>query len=385
MNDQRILFVDDDVNILQSYQRQLRKLFTVGTANSPAAGLELLQSQGPYAVVISDMRMPHMNGVEFLAEVERIAPDAVRVMLTGNADQQTAIDAVNSGHIFRFLTKPCPPALMAQTLAASLKQYRLVIAEKELLAKTFSGSVALLTEVLSLVKPQIFGRAARIQRLVVNVCQRLNVKCAWELHVAAMLCQLGCITVPEAVLSKLNAGEPLTDSELEQHRGHPAVAQRLIGRIPRLEGVAEMIGRQFDQYEPHLDEDSEELRRVRLGASVLKAVLDFDAIMSADPCRAEAVLAQDALHALSARPGEYDPQVIRALAQSIEGALEPRSVLVRELTEGMLLDENVATLNGNILVSSGQDVTEWMCERLRTLRTTLAGVREPIRVLCRPS
>jgi response regulator RpfG family c-di-GMP phosphodiesterase len=376
VSDHRILFVDDDANILQSYQRQLRKQFTVETANGAAAGLKLLEGGGPYAVVVSDMRMPDMNGVQFLAQVERIAPDAVRVMLTGNADQQTAIDAVNGGHIFRFLTKPCLPALLVQTLTASLEQYRLVIAERELLAKTFSGSVALLTEVLSLVKPQVFGRAARVKRLVVEVCQRLNIDGVWEMHVAAMLCQLGCITIPEAILEKVWTGKPLSPAETEVFRSHPAVAQRLIGRIPRLAGVAEMIARQFDRYEPPPADDDDARRRIRLGGGILKAVLDFDALVSGDNVPAAAV------KELLARAGEYDPQVIRALTQSFEVAPEVRPVFIRELKEGMVLDEDIVTQSGNVLVARGQEVTEWMCERLRMSVGTTAGVREPIRVLC---
>jgi DNA-binding NtrC family response regulator len=149
----RILLVDDDANILQGYQRALRKQFVLEPALSGEEGLEAVRAQGPYAVVVADMQMPGMNGVEFLARVKEIAPDTVRMMLTGNADQQTALEAVNEGHIFRFLTKPCSPDLLAKMLGAGLKQYGLVMSERDLLAKTLRGSIQVLTDVLGLVNP----------------------------------------------------------------------------------------------------------------------------------------------------------------------------------------------------------------------------------------
>ena len=104
----KILFVDDEPNVLAAFQRQLRRQFEVETAPSGREGLALLQKARDYAVVVADMRMPEMNGVEFLKEVKTAAPEAVRIMLTGNADQGTAIEAINQGRIFSFLHKPCP-------------------------------------------------------------------------------------------------------------------------------------------------------------------------------------------------------------------------------------------------------------------------------------
>src|SRR5467141_3678823 len=119
----KILCVDDDPNILAAIQRNLRKQFSIDTAVGPQPGLAALAQQGSYAVVVADMQMPGMNGVEFLKKVQEQSPDTVRIMLTGNADQKTAMDAVNFGHVFRFLTKPCSPEELALTLTAGLTQY----------------------------------------------------------------------------------------------------------------------------------------------------------------------------------------------------------------------------------------------------------------------
>ena len=117
----KILCVDDEENVLTGLQRSLRKQFQVDVAVGGTAGLRQIEQSGPYAVVIADMQMPEMNGVEFLKRVEARHPDTVRVMLTGNADQKTAMDAVNEGHVFRFLNKPCQPDLLAATLQAAVR------------------------------------------------------------------------------------------------------------------------------------------------------------------------------------------------------------------------------------------------------------------------
>lgn len=129
----RILFVDDEPNVLQALERQLRKQFEVLTAEGPVLGLEALKKEGPFAVIVSDLRMPVMDGIRFLAMAKEALPDSVRIILSGQGDFAAAIDAVNEGSIFRFLTKPCPTDHLIKALAAGLEQYRLVHAERELL------------------------------------------------------------------------------------------------------------------------------------------------------------------------------------------------------------------------------------------------------------
>ena len=126
----RILFVDDDPNLLASFRRQLRRQFQIETALGGPEGLELVEHNGPYSVIISDFRMPHMNGIEFLARVREMAPDTIRIMLTGNADMQAAIQAVNEGNIFRFLTKPCSVDLLGESLDTGIEQYQQVTQER---------------------------------------------------------------------------------------------------------------------------------------------------------------------------------------------------------------------------------------------------------------
>jgi len=103
----KILLVDDEPNILQSYRRGLRKEWNVVTALSGEEGLQSIENQGPFSVIVSDFNMPRMDGIKFLAKSMENAPGSVRIMLTGQGDFQIATRAVNEGNIFRFITKPC--------------------------------------------------------------------------------------------------------------------------------------------------------------------------------------------------------------------------------------------------------------------------------------
>jgi CheY-like chemotaxis protein len=192
----KILFIDDDTNLLEAVERNLRLKFNLVTAASGEAGLAKMANEGPFSVVVADMQMPGMNGVQVLTEAQKRFPDTVRLMLTGNADQQTAVEAVNKGHVFQFLTKPCPTEMLTFALQTSLKQYRLITAERELLEKTLNGSVKLLTEVFSLIDPHSFGRGESLRSYMRAYVSSLTLANSWEFEIAAMLSQLGTVTVP---------------------------------------------------------------------------------------------------------------------------------------------------------------------------------------------
>ncbi len=120
----QVLFVDDDQNLLESFKRNLHDEFTVETASGGREGLAAIHLFGPFAVVISDMRMPGLDGAEFLARVRELSPHTVRILFTGHKDLSRAIAAVNEGQIFRYLTKPCNKDEMVSAIRVALSQYR---------------------------------------------------------------------------------------------------------------------------------------------------------------------------------------------------------------------------------------------------------------------
>jgi len=212
---EKILIVDDEKSLLDGLERQLRGTFNIVTADGGFDGLRALQENGPFAVIVSDMRMPKMNGIKFLMKAAELYPDTIRIMLTGNTDLETAMHAVNEGNIFRFLTKPCQKSTLEWALADGIKQYRLVMAERDLLENTLNGSVQVLTSILELVNPIAFSRTSRIQNYVGQICKRLNVKDIWQYELAAMLSQIGCIAVPTDTLSKVYSNAKISEEELQ--------------------------------------------------------------------------------------------------------------------------------------------------------------------------
>ena len=373
----RILCVDDEANVLAAYQRNLRKQFTLDTAPSGVEALRLIQAQGPYAVVVADMRMPEMDGVQLLAEVKRIAPETIRIMLTGDADQRTAMEAVNQGQIFRFLTKPCAPELLIASLSAGLTQYRLVTAEKELLEKTLNGSVKLLTEVLSLTDPVGFGLGQILREHMLTFARHFNVTQTWDLEIGAMLAQIGCVTLPPAVLARWRSGATLTPDEKALVARVPEVGARLLDNIPRLEAVARMVRYQHKNFDGSgLPADALAGPDIPFGARLLKVVADLKALEATNKPKDMAMLV------MQQRAGWYDPAVLQAVSVSLEiylPATEVLSVSVDDLQPGYLILSDVKSLDNLLIVGAGTTVSHLLLERLRNF-ASLAGVREPITV-----
>jgi len=375
----RILCVDDEQNVLDAYRRGLRKQFQIDTALGGEQALGKMDAKNPYAVIVSDMRMPNMDGVQLLATVKKRTPDTVRIMLTGNSDQQTAMEAVNEGNIFRFLTKPCPPSTLAKALTAGIKQHQLVTAEKELLGKTLRGSVKVLNDVLSLTNPTAFGYASRSRRLVAQLCKQLNVERAWEIEIAAMLSQIGCVTIPPDTMEKIYHRKTLTPVESEMFESHPAAGRDLVVNIPRLEGVAEIIAYQQKRFDgTGAPSDSVAGTKIPLGARLLKVALDYSVL------KWSGLTEIDVTIELRQRKGWYDTDVLKALEAAIgfEEAFEVQEVKLNELTTSMTLADDITTEDGAMLVGKGQDVTSSVRQRLKNFGRK-RKIKEPIRVLVR--
>lgn len=376
----RILFVDDDPNILAGFERSLRKKFQIATAKDGEAALSLLDQDGPYAVVVADMQMPGMNGVQFLRKAQQKSPDSVRLMLTGNADQRTAVDAVNQGHVFSFLTKPCPTDLLESALENALKQYQLVVAEKELLEQTLNGSVKLLTEILSMLNPQDFGRAQRLREEMRLVAAWFRAPRPWELEMGAMLSHIGYVAIPAPVMAKHHAGEPLTGVERDMLTRAPETGAGLLANIPRLQAVAEIVRYQqknFDGSGFPFDQIAGE--HIPIGARILRVLSD---LLAAEQHRKSRL---QAFQEMQLAPGQYDPKVLEAVAACfdifIENKMEPgtKPISFSELTVGHILSADLRTLEGTLLVTKGIKISPPVLQKLRNF-ADLTGIKEPLYV-----
>jgi CheY-like chemotaxis protein len=364
---EKILLVDDDANVLDAYRRSLSREFLIETALGGQQAVKLATDSGPYAVVVSDMRMPGMDGIQLLSRIKAISPDTIRVMLTGNAEMDTAVNAINEGSIFRFLNKPCSKETMAKTLTAALVQYRLVTAEKQLLEQTLSGSIQVLTEVLSLVNPAAFSRAERARRYIHHIVKAMSLGNPWQYEVAAMMSQLGCVTLAPETIEAVYSGEKLTANEQAQYDAHPSVAYGLLSKIPRLEPIAWMIEHQ-NQPIPEVGEPVG--ADMRQAAEVLRLTLAYENLIQKGASRNEAA------HTLARQNKNVSPDFLNALVSLDPNAEEGeiRKCRVDELTPGMIVQQEVRTIDGALLVSKGQEATAPLIFKLKNFHARRAIV-----------
>ena len=237
----KVFLVDDDTFLLEALVRQFRKRFDLLTAESGKEVLEHPFADDPVAVIVSDMHMPGMDGLELLKKMKDVSPDTVRIMLTGNADQKTALDAINEGNIFRFFGKPCPHDILSEGIEEGIAEYNRVIAEREALSSTFTGAVSALVGLLTLAYPEGIKRSEKIRRWANFLVPHLKIKKSWRLLVAAMLSQLGNISIPPKIRNKMSEREKLSEPEKTIVNRALESARDLIANVPRLKTVSKMV------------------------------------------------------------------------------------------------------------------------------------------------
>ncbi len=357
----RVLFVDDEPKVLDSIRRQLRKSVDIHTAASGDEALRLLDELGPVAVVVSDMRMPGMTGAELLTRVRELYPDTVRMILSGQADLESTISAVNEGHIFRFLTKPCGEEALRNAVAAGIEQYLLVTTRKELVEKTLQGLVETLNDILGLTNPMARRRTARVRQYATAIAGALRFSMPWELRLATLLSQLGCITLPESILDKLYAGTALSPDEQRLYARHPEVAASLIARIPQLGSVADMIGRQQRIDFAALSPDVADWNAGITATVILAVATALDELLATGDQPATALQRIE-----QSMPGV--PKAVMAAVRAVHlhsAYMDIRFVDFTELAPGMVLDEDVVTDTGDTVIFRGEEVTRTLLDQLR--------------------
>jgi len=366
--DHKILFVDDDQNILSGVRRQMHGKYPVQTAESGARGIEILKKEGPFEVVVSDYKMPGMNGAEFLDSVRTISPETVRIMLSGQADMQELVGVINNGNIFRFLNKPCPPDLLLKNIDDGIEQYRLLRAEKDLLEKTLSGSIKLLVDILSMVSPVAFGKALRVRKLVKQFCEIIELENGWQYEVAALLSQIGCITIPDSILRNVYKGESLTADETRLYTKYPQTGSEMISSIPRLGEVSRIIGYQEKHFNGFgFPEDETSGNQIPYGARLIKIANDYDTLLQSgrDPVTSFEIMKS------RVNTGWYDGALLQNFSKTIalSKKFKKKLVTIEQLNESMILAEDIISEDTKIIAGhKGQLVT-------KALRITLLNFK----------
>ena len=367
-----ILIIDDETNVLQGLRRQLHKRFDLALAEGGDQGIAILRQKGPFAVVVCDMNMPGRTGIDVLAEVAEISPDTTRIMLTGQADLNTAMNAVNHGNIFRFFTKPCPADMLAAGLEAGLEQYRLVTAERDLLNKTLAGSIKVVTDVLGLIDPDSFGRTEQAQHWCKLVADALGLKRhLWKLETALMLAPIGHAALPPEVAKKVRSNQELSLVEREMVEASSETAHKLLRNIPRLNEVAKYVlyqGKNIDG--SGFPKDDKAGNDIPIGARIVRILSDLSA--SCD----KGVDLPDALMLMEKYDGIYDQKLLKLIAPVIlqdqsaanEGGIKTLEVPLAGLRDGDVLKMPIVDLDSeDLILAKGATITELYIKRLNNL------------------
>lgn len=349
----RVLFVDDEPALLAGIRRNLRKDFEIHTETDPRKALTLLDPAQPFAVIVADMRMPGMDGVEFLCEARKLSPSSIRVMLTGDAARQTPIGAVNRADVFKFVTKPCDADVLMKVVELAARQHDIEVAEQAVLENTVRGCVRALADVLALAQPMAFGRVHRLRTLANAIGAELDGFDKWELDAAALLSHLGCVCMPFQLLEKVARGAELTEPERAEYAKHPVLGAELVRNVPRLENVAAAILHQQKNYDGSgPPQDGLAGDEIPLAARILRVALEYDAGRSAGKCD------EETLAMLENRRNKFDQRVLAALAAHLSKRVaEAIPVLPTELECGMIVEQDVIADQGVLLLCRGQEVT----------------------------
>ena len=344
-----VLCVDDELSVLAGLSRQLRRRFSISIASSGTEALDILErADEPFAVIVSDMMMPGMNGAEFLRRSREISPESIRVLLTGHSHADLAAQAVNEGAISRYLTKPCSTDAMVEVLGECIDTYRRFAAERDVLEQTLLGAVNALAQVLAIAAPSVFARVGRVSRTVSRLVAELGVPDGWAVEVAVPLSQLGAVTLPEELLQRWVTGTKLTRNEAEIVARVPTTSLAIIEPIPRLEPVAAIIAGAAGL--------SGWGHTVHPGSRILRVALELDVLECGGLSQAAAVAA------LRRQASGEQFEALDVLADHRPARIE--ELPLGELRVGMTVASDLFSDGGLFLVGRGTPVTATLIARL---------------------
>lgn len=389
-----VLCVDDDAAVLRSAQRVLARRFRVVTALGPVEALNVARAaEEPFAVVVSDLRMPGLSGIGLLQCFRQLAPQTVRVLLSGNADLDDAVAAVNAGEIFRFLRKPYEPEALISTVSEACEHHRALASGVAAVAPAvapehrsdgtagLAGHVATLSALLAAFRPDAAECAARVARCVTELTTIATVACAEALGTAAALSQLGCARLPAAVADRIYGGALLSTADRAAADRIPIMSADILAGAPGFEQVCALltaaVGGMCDSAPGGPATHAADAREagaddVALGARLLAAALRRDRYAR------QGILPSMPLFDATGLGTGIAERINAVLGHDDAGA-RIRTIRMGELRPGMVLAEDVPSPRGLLLAASGHVVTDLLVAHIRNAWDS-ALIVNPVRV-----
>lgn len=376
LNQRRILLVDDEQAILDGLERRLEDDFEVVTCCSGQEALELLERDPNFPAILSDMRMPEMNGIEFIEAARKIVPQAVFMMLTGNQDVETAQQAVNRACVYRFLTKPCRGVELIDAIEAAIHQVQKAEAKREIISTASAGSVKLLFELVRSGDVRNAALAGRISCVWEHLCTQLKWNENYDAFLTGRLCLVGASTLGEKPLASLaDPSVPVDASSAATFKDTLAASAKILQGIPKLRRNAEIVSASITS-DSSLD-----------GVNLAECSLPYtpeNAGVLLGLVAAFCVIRRKSEKVAEAQLEEFYPKInmsaVRLIQQSVSETspklADATAYDLSELADGMVLAEPLTNADGRTIFAAADRVSS----RMRAYLRDLHGVPKQIRV-----
>lgn len=364
-----ILFVDTDDSVLKKLPKAARKKFELKRVDTYPQAVKVLKGKKDVAVLVVELGLNDEDAFVFLANCYRDFPGVVRMVYSASSEFTDALNALNTGHVFRFVKKPCPPGDMIKILAQCVRRHVRKTQDLKASRNTLIGSVKALVDILDLVNPEAMSVSKRIRSRVLDTGRALGVQPIWQLDLAVTLSHIGCVALPEEIIGKIDSGASLSPEEQQIYGMHPRIAANLLTNIDQMAGISEII--RYQLLPNH--------EKQPLGSRIIKTSLDLDRMIQkgAEPMKI--------LKHMRAKDRVYDPKVVEAMLKlerkkhEAPEAQAVREICMAELKEGMVMAEDMINQEGTKLLLRGQSVTKASLVRLQSFYLAL-GVVEPLHV-----
>ncbi|MDD4736849.1 MAG: response regulator [Kiritimatiellae bacterium] len=384
----KVLLIEDDYQLRMLEKRLLQNLGHEPILCEDAeTALEQLKREMPPFILL-DMVLPGMSGLEFARSVRNMPEGDVPYILAATSWPEDQLRSILEAGANDYIQKPIDINLfnvrvrIAEQVIGSIQDRRRMqqqmkeMVTQDVLESTLNGFIRVVTNLLSQVAPQAFGRAERVSRIVADFSTLVNLENDWELSAAAMLCQIGCVTIPPEVLNRALSDEVLSEQEYELFSAHARNGAELLSHVPRMESVARLVAYQDKHFDGSgLPNDSVQGDDIPVGSRILKIALDLDMLNQQDVSRAEA------FRELASRTGWYDPKLLGIFTCSEEqpprGAA--KRVWIEQLEDGMVLAENVLSKSNALLVMKGHEITPMIRKQLSNFSKNY-HIQQPIEV-----
>ncbi|MFC1606463.1 response regulator [Candidatus Latescibacterota bacterium] len=372
-----ILVVDDTVENIDVLNGILKEDYKIKVALNGEKALKIAESKEPPDLILLDVMMPDMDGYEVCVRLKSNSATAKIpvIFVTAKTEVEDETMGFELGAV-DYITKPVSPPTVQARVKTHIELFNSRNSIEQMLSKTLMGSIKLLSDILALANPQAFSQASRLKRYARDIAAYLKLSEVWKYEMAALLSQIGCVTIPHDILEKILADEKLTIKEKEMYKTIPVIGQDLLDNIPRLNLLAKMIGQQQETLSTvKAAEDVIKWDPIVLGGQILKVAIEYDKLISVG------VAPRMAIIEMKNRGGIYPPVLLNAISETQVDLVEvtDMSVKIDELRDGMILLDDIITTSDIKLFKSGSEVTSYMLKLIQRY-TKYMKIREPIRI-----